>query len=62
MTILIDPQMALLTEKAMTDSDEKERLGRIFGLLMVSRLIGTLLAQAVLIPASIIISWVVRYI
>lgn len=62
MTILIDPQMALLTEKAMSHNDEKKRLGKIFGLLMVSRLIGTLLAQAFLIPASILISWVVRYI
>lgn len=62
MTILLDPQMALLTEKAMSNSDEKMRIGRMFVLLMVSRLIGTLLAQVFLIPASILISWVVRYI
>ncbi|TBL75686.1 lipid II flippase Amj family protein [Paenibacillus thalictri] len=52
MTIFIDPELAMLTDKAMTDQQEQARLGKVFALLMVSRLAGTLLAQLILVPAS----------
>ncbi|UHA75749.1 lipid II flippase Amj family protein [Paenibacillus sp. 481] len=61
LTILIDPQMALLTERALHDEREKHRLGKIFALLMCSRLAGTILAQALFVPAASLISWIVVY-
>ncbi|WP_248926841.1 lipid II flippase Amj family protein [Paenibacillus hamazuiensis] len=62
LTIFIDPQMALLTDKALGFPRESARLGRVFALLMFSRLAGTLLAQAMLVPATKWLIWVIQYI
>jgi hypothetical protein len=59
--ILIDPKVAILSERAMGNDEEKAKLGKMYGLLMVSRLAGTLLAQLLLIPAAYWINWIVTF-
>ncbi|MFC5448451.1 lipid II flippase Amj family protein [Paenibacillus aestuarii] len=63
LTIFIDPQLGLITDKALHDEKQKLQLGKIYALLMTSRFMGTLLAQAVLIPSAhfigIIVQWIV---
>lgn len=60
LTIFVDPQMAMLTDRAMGDAKERNRLGKIFVLLMFSRVIGTIVAQLLFYPAAAWISWVVQ--
>lgn len=59
LTILIDPQIGLMTDKVLRGEKEVAELNKIFGLLMISRLIGTVLAQLLLIPAAYWITWMV---
>jgi hypothetical protein len=59
LTIFVDPQIALLTEKAMRGEASLETMNKTFGLLMFSRLCGTLLAQLLLVPCAYWIAWVV---
>ncbi|GIP39116.1 hypothetical protein J31TS4_23960 [Paenibacillus sp. J31TS4] len=62
LTIFLDPQLGLLTDRAMNDPAQKDQLGRIYGVLMLSRFAGTLLAQLLLVPAAywirIIVTWI----
>jgi hypothetical protein len=37
-------------------------LNKVFGLLMISRLLGTILSQLLLVPAAEWIHWAVQYI
>jgi hypothetical protein len=62
LTIFIDPQLGLITDKALHNEEHRLRLGKIYALLMTSRFFGTLLAQVVLIPAAHFISVVVQWI
>lgn len=62
LTIFIDPQVGLITDKAMNDETYRDRLGKIYVLLMGSRLVGTMLAQALLLPAAYFIAFVVKLI
>lgn len=62
LTIFIDPQLALLTDKSLGDPKQRARLGKVFALLMVSRFFGTLLAQLILLPATYWIIWVIQFI
>ncbi|MCQ6557205.1 lipid II flippase Amj family protein [Paenibacillus mendelii] len=59
LTILIDPQIGLMTDKVLRGEREFAVLHRIFGMLMISRLLGTVLAQVLLIPAAYWIKWIV---
>ncbi|GGD77522.1 lipid II flippase Amj family protein [Paenibacillus nasutitermitis] len=59
LTILIDPQIGLLTDKVLRGEKETKTLNKVFGLLMLSRLAGTLLAQLLLVPAAYWIKWLV---
>jgi hypothetical protein len=59
LTILIDPQIGLITDKVLRGEKDINALNKIFGLLMVSRLLGTLLAQVLLVPAAYWIKWLV---
>ena len=61
LTVFVDPQLALITDRALTDERERGRLGKIFGLLMLSRLAGTLLAQLLFIPAAHWVGFVVQW-
>jgi hypothetical protein len=60
LTILIDPQIGLLTDKVLKGEKEQATLNKVFGLLMMSRFLGTILAQLLLIPAAYWISWMVK--
>jgi hypothetical protein len=62
LTIFIDPQLGLITDKAIKNENYRHQLGKIYVVLMTSRFIGTLLGQLVLIPASYLISFIVRII
>jgi hypothetical protein len=62
LTIFIDPQLGLITDKAINNEEYRDQLGRIYILLMVSRFLGTMLAQFILVPASYFISMIVKLI
>lgn len=59
LTVLIDPQIGLMTDKVSRGERELRALNKMFGVLMVSRLLGTLLAQFLLVPAAWWIGWAV---
>lgn len=59
LTILIDPQIGLITDKVLRGEKEVAALNKIFGLLMISRLLGTVFAQLLLVPAAHLIKWIV---
>ena len=59
LTLLIDPQIGLITDKVLRGEREVSALTKVFGLLMLSRLLGTLLAQVLLLPAAYWINWMV---
>ncbi len=59
LTILIDPQIGLITDKVLRGEKEVATLNKVFGLLMMSRLFGTILAQVLLVPAAYWITWMV---
>ncbi|MBP1967118.1 lipid II flippase Amj family protein [Paenibacillus aceris] len=61
LTILIDPQVALLTDKALSKKAKLSSINKVFGALMFSRFCGTLLAQVILIPAAYWIKTIVPY-
>lgn len=56
-TILVDPQIALLTDKALQGKTEADSIQKIFVWLMISRFVGTLLAQLMLMPAAYWVAW-----
>lgn len=57
MTILVDPQVALLTDKAMQGQASHDSIRDMYLWLMISRFFGTLLAQVLLIPAAYWVAW-----
>jgi hypothetical protein len=59
LTVFIDPQVALLSDKAMSGKVKPSEINKMFGLLMLSRLAGTLLAQFLFLPGAAFIAWVV---
>ncbi|UVI29226.1 lipid II flippase Amj family protein [Paenibacillus spongiae] len=59
LTIIIDPRIGLMTDKVLRGEQEIAVLHKIFGMLMISRLLGTVLAQVLLVPAAYWIKWVV---
>jgi hypothetical protein len=62
LTVFIDPQLGLITDKALGDEQYRNQLGKIYVALMVTRFFGTLLAQLILIPAAHFIGIVVKLI
>ncbi|MOA23883.1 hypothetical protein D3C78_1445330 [compost metagenome] len=59
LALLIDPQIGLLTDKVIRGDKKLTALNQTFGLLMVSRLLGTVTGQLFLVPAAAFILWVV---
>lgn len=59
LTLFIDPQLGLITDKAMDNELYRDKLGKVYNLLMVSRFLGTLLAQVLIVPAAWFISLIV---
>ncbi|RTE07119.1 lipid II flippase Amj family protein [Paenibacillus whitsoniae] len=60
LTIFIDPQLGLITDKALHDEKRRDQLGKIYALLMTTRFLGTLLAQVFLVPSALFIGWIVK--
>jgi hypothetical protein len=58
LTVFIDPRLAVLTDKGLKEEEARRTLSRVFGMFMISRLIGTLLAQFLLLPGAYWIGWV----
>jgi len=58
LTLFLDPHIALMTERALNEPQGADSMSKAYGWLMISRFFGTLLAQAILIPAAHWISWV----
>ncbi|MEK6992496.1 lipid II flippase Amj family protein [Paenibacillus sp. FSL K6-1566] len=61
LTIFIDPQLGLITDKATRDEEAENQLGKVYTMLMVSRFFGTMLAQLVIVPAGYMISVIVGW-
>ncbi|WP_274364046.1 lipid II flippase Amj family protein [Paenibacillus thermotolerans] len=59
LTLLIDPQIGLITDKVLRGEKNIAALQKVFGLLLVSRLAGTVVAQLLLVPAAYWITWVI---
>jgi len=62
LTVFIDPQLGLITDKAVKHEETRDKLGKIYILLMVSRFMGTFLAQLIIVPAAYLISMIVKLI
>jgi Alternate to MurJ len=57
MAVLVDPQVALLTDKALQGQAPTESIRDTYLWLMVSRFFGTILAQFLLVPAAHWVAW-----
>lgn len=61
LTLFVDPQVALLMDRSMSGQVPSSETNKMFGLLMLSRCAGTLLAQALLLPGAQLIAWFVGW-
>jgi hypothetical protein len=59
LALLIDPQIGLLTDKVIKGEKEQVVLTKVFVFLMITRFLGTILAQLILVPAAFWIIWIV---
>ncbi|MEI4828011.1 lipid II flippase Amj family protein [Bacillus sp. FJAT-53711] len=59
LTVLLDPRIALLTERALQKENGAETMGKMYGWLMISRFLGTLLAQVLFVPGAHWILWII---
>ncbi|MXO73775.1 DUF2837 family protein [Altererythrobacter aerius] len=55
---LIDPQLSVMTDDVVEGRIEESLFRRTIVWISFSRLAGTILAQAVLLPAAILIAWI----
>lgn len=60
LTVLLDPRIALLTERALQSENGAESMSKMYGWLMISRLLGTLLAQLLFVPGAYWILWIIE--
>ncbi|PFE96149.1 hypothetical protein CN325_18085 [Bacillus thuringiensis] len=60
LTVLLDPRIALLTERALQSESGAESMSKMYGWLMISRLLGTLLAQLLFVPGAYWILWIIE--
>lgn len=60
LTIFIDPQLGLITDKALNHEEHRNQLGKIYVMLMTTRFMGTMLAQFILVPGAYFIGYVVK--
>jgi hypothetical protein len=58
----IDPQLGLITERALHQEKSRQQLGKIYILLMGARFVGTLAAQVIILPAAYLIATAVQWI
>ncbi len=60
LTVLLDPRIALLTERALQSEEGAEVMSKMYGWLMISRLLGTLLAKLLFVPGAYWILWIIE--
>ncbi|GMK41531.1 membrane protein [Paenibacillus sp. CCS19] len=60
LTIFIDPQLGLITDKALQHEQYRNQLGKVYVVLMTSRFVGTMMGQLIMIPAAYFIGTVVK--
>lgn len=58
--VFVDPQIAIVTDRTLSGKSDIEALNKMFGLLLLSRFAGTLLAQLLFLPAAYWIEWIVQ--
>ncbi len=58
LTVFVDPHLALLTDRSLNDESTRAGLSKIFGMFMLTRAGGTVLAQVLLTPAAYWIGWI----
>jgi hypothetical protein len=59
---LIDPQLSVMTDDVMDGKVDEATFRRTIVWISFSRLAGTLLAQAVFLPAALLIAWVANFV
>ncbi|MED0708716.1 lipid II flippase Amj family protein [Aneurinibacillus aneurinilyticus] len=57
LTVFLDPQIAILTDKVMKGTEKKDSINKMVGVLTLSRFVGTVLAQLFLVPFAYYITW-----
>jgi hypothetical protein len=62
LTVFIDPQLGLITDKALNSEEHRTQLGKVYVVLMTTRFMGTMLAQFLFIPAAYFIGMIVKLI
>lgn len=58
----IDPQLSVMTDDAVEGKVDEAEFRRAITFISLSRLAGTILAQALLLPAAMLIAWVAVYV
>ena len=59
---LIDPQLSIMTDDVAEGKVPEAVFRRTIVWISISRLVGTILAQAVLLPAALAIAWIANYV
>ncbi|MNK08757.1 hypothetical protein D3C87_267000 [compost metagenome] len=62
LTLLIDPRIAVLSDRTLRNQSRIGEMDRLFGLMLLSRGAGTLLAQCLLLPAAYWIGFMIHWI
>ncbi|MEK4894064.1 DUF2837 family protein [Bacillus sp. FSL M7-0996] len=62
LTLLIDPKLSFLTDKVVQDNHSYWELKNFTFMILISRLLGTLVAQVILIPGAYYIAWFAKFI
>lgn len=59
---LIDPQLSVMTDDVVEGRVSEPLFRRTIVWISISRLVGTLLAQAVFVPAALLVAWIANYV
>ena len=60
--VLIDPKISVMADRVLKGSGSYEQLKAASFMMVMSRLLGTLLAQALFIPGAYYIAWFTKFI
>lgn len=59
LTLLVDPRIALLSDRTLRGESRLGRMNQVLGLMLVSRCAGTIAAQLLLVPCAFWIGWLI---
>jgi len=60
LALFVDPVAAMITDQALRGERTEEEIAQMVRYLVLTRMIGTILAQAVLVPGAYAIAWVAQ--